>query len=325
MHPVVANTLYQLSSVHRRLGNFDLAWDTALRALAAREAVFGPHAVAVGRSLNGLGILLMEQARYRDAEPYLRRSLAILQAGLGPEHPDTAAILNNLANGVMNWDPAEAQRLRRRALSIQQHSLGPEHPEVANTESNLAATEFALAHYPEALSELNRAISIREKAGAGTGELANDRDLRGEVLEAMGRPGEGLTDHQRALAIRERVYGATSPFRGLSLTRMASAYLVLQQPAKGLELAREALALEEGSTIDPTEQALARFVLARALDANHEDRERALSLAKEARRQLTEHQVEQSPYLHQMDAWLAAHERSRDRHLASGGPPAAPR
>ncbi|HET6980588.1 MAG TPA: serine/threonine-protein kinase, partial [Myxococcaceae bacterium] len=115
MHPVVANTLYQLSSVHRRLGNFDLAWDTALRALAAREAVFGPHAVAVGRSLNGLGILLMEQARYRDAEPYLRRSLAILQAGLGPEHPDTAAILNNLANGVMNWDPAEAQRLRRRA------------------------------------------------------------------------------------------------------------------------------------------------------------------------------------------------------------------
>ena len=106
---------------------------------------------------------------------------------------------------------------------------------------------------------------------------------------------------------------------------MASAYLVLQQPAKGLELAREALALEEGSTIDPTEQALARFVLARALDANHEDRERALSLAKEARRQLAEHQVEQSPYLHQMDTWLAAHERSRDRHLASGGPPGAPR
>jgi tetratricopeptide (TPR) repeat protein/tRNA A-37 threonylcarbamoyl transferase component Bud32 len=314
MHPTVANTLYQLSSVHRRLGNYELAWDTALRALAAREAVFGPQGVAVGRSLNGLGILLMEQARYRDAEPYLRRAVSILAAGLGPDHPDVAGVTNNLANAVMNWDPAEAQRLRRRALSIQERSLGPDHPEVANTESNLAVTEFTLAHHAEALAQVNRAISIREKQpGQGTGELANDLDLRGELLEAMGRPGEGLADHQRALAVREAVYGVASPFRALSLTRIASAYLLLQQPVKGLELAKEAVALEEGTSIDPTEQALASFVLARALEATRADHDRALVLAREARRQLAAHQVEQSAYVRQMDTWLAAHDPASTR------------
>ena len=322
MHPVVANTLYQLSSIHRRLGNFDLAWDTALRALAAREAVFGAGGLPVARSLNGLGILLQEQARYRDAEPYLRRALAIFLSTVGPDHPDTAAVMNNLANAVMNWDPGEAQRLRRRALAIQQKSLGAEHPEVANTESNLAATEFTLAHYPEALSQVNRAISIREKQGGpGTGALANDCDLHGEILEAMGRPGEGLANHQRALAIREAVYGATSPFRALSLTRMASAYLSLQQPAKGLELARAALAMEEGTSIDPTELALARFVLARALGVTHADRDRALALAREARQELAAHQVEQSPYVRQIDLWLASH----DPASARGGTAAASR
>jgi tetratricopeptide (TPR) repeat protein len=256
----------------------------------------------------------MEQARYRDAEPYLRRAVSILEAGLGPDHPDVAAVTNNVANSVMNWDPAEAQRLRRRALSVQERSLGTDHPEVANTESNLAATDFTLAHYPEAMSEVSRAIAIREKqAGQGTGELANDLDLRGELLEAIGRPGEGLAEHQRALTIREAVYGAASPFRAISLARMASAYLALQQATKGLELAREAVTLEEGTSIDPTEQALASFVLARALEATRADHDRALVLAREARRQLTAHQVEQSVYLHQMDTWLATHDPSSTR------------
>ncbi|HTS81321.1 MAG TPA: serine/threonine-protein kinase [Myxococcaceae bacterium] len=324
MHPLVANTLYQLSSVHRRLGNVDLAWDTALRALAAREAVFGPSSTPVGRSLNGLGIMLQEQARYRDAEPYLRRALNIFESTMGPDHPDTAAVMNNLANVVMNWDPGEAQQLRRRALAIQQRSIGPEHLEVANTESNLAVTDFALARHPEALSEVTRAIAIRERqAVTGTEELANDRDLHGEILEATGHPSEGLAEHQRALAIREALHGGTSPFRGLSLTRMAGAYLALEQPGKALALARESLALEQGASIDPTELALTRFVLARALDATHQDPGQAVALAREARSQLAALHVEQSAYTREMNAWLAAHDRAHrpasGKSMASGG------
>ncbi len=35
--------------------------------------------------------------RYADAEPLYERSLAILEKALGPEHPEVATSLNNLA------------------------------------------------------------------------------------------------------------------------------------------------------------------------------------------------------------------------------------
>lgn len=60
-------------------------------------------------------------------------------------------------------------------------------------------------------------------------------------------------------------------------------------------------------------------MLARALDASHEEGDRALTLAREARQQLAAHPVERSPYLRQMDARLASHDRrSGQRHSAAG-------
>ncbi len=48
-------------------------------------------------SLNNLAALYQDQGRYAEAEPLYQRSLAIMEKALGPEHPDVAALLNNLA------------------------------------------------------------------------------------------------------------------------------------------------------------------------------------------------------------------------------------
>jgi len=42
-------------------------------------------------------VLGVTQGKYADAEPLYKRSLAIREKALGPEHPDVAASLNNLA------------------------------------------------------------------------------------------------------------------------------------------------------------------------------------------------------------------------------------
>jgi hypothetical protein len=58
---------------------------------------------------------------------------------LGPEHPDTAASVNNL--GVLfgdQGDLAAAQPLLERALAIREKALGPEHPDTAMSLNNLA-------------------------------------------------------------------------------------------------------------------------------------------------------------------------------------------
>jgi hypothetical protein len=52
----------------------------------------------VASSLKSLANLLKNQAKYGDAEPLYRRALAILEAVHGPDHPDVAFSLNELAN-----------------------------------------------------------------------------------------------------------------------------------------------------------------------------------------------------------------------------------
>jgi tetratricopeptide (TPR) repeat protein len=49
------------------------------------------------RYLGAAGYSLLFLARYYEAEPLFKRSLAILEKALGPDHPDVASSLNNLA------------------------------------------------------------------------------------------------------------------------------------------------------------------------------------------------------------------------------------
>ena len=51
----------------------------------------------MGLALNNLAYLYQDLGRYADAEPLYRRSLAINEKALGPEHPDEAAGLNKHA------------------------------------------------------------------------------------------------------------------------------------------------------------------------------------------------------------------------------------
>ena len=63
----------------------------------------------------------------------MRRALAIDEQSYGPEHPDVARDLNNLAQLLQATNRlAEAEPLMRRALAIDEQSYGPEHPDVAS-------------------------------------------------------------------------------------------------------------------------------------------------------------------------------------------------
>ena len=91
------------------------------------------------------------QGSYAEAEPLYRRSLAIKEKAFGPEHPDVALSLNNLAllyDAQGNY--AEAELLYRRALTINEKTLGPEHPDVATNLNNLAWLYHNQGDYAEA-------------------------------------------------------------------------------------------------------------------------------------------------------------------------------
>ena len=69
---------------------------------------------------------------YAKAEPLYQRALKIDEKALGPDHPDTATALNNLAGLYQSMgDYAKAEPLYQRALKIDEKALGPEHPDTA--------------------------------------------------------------------------------------------------------------------------------------------------------------------------------------------------
>ena len=97
-------------------GKYDLAAKLAEKQLALAEKHL-PSRVATG--LNNLALLYYTQGKYAEAEPLYKRSLAINEKALGPDHPHVATDLNNLASLYRETDrEAEAEKLEKRAAAI---------------------------------------------------------------------------------------------------------------------------------------------------------------------------------------------------------------
>ena len=82
--------------------------------------------------LDRAGIYLQVHARLTDAQDLLERALAIDEAAYGPDHPEVATDLNNLAQILRELGQLKVARpLQERALAITEAAYGPDHPDVA--------------------------------------------------------------------------------------------------------------------------------------------------------------------------------------------------
>jgi tetratricopeptide (TPR) repeat protein len=96
-----------------------------------------------------------------EAEPLMRRALAIDEASYGDDHPNVAVDLNNLAALLLATNRlAEAEPLMRRALKIDEASYGDGHPNVAMDLNNLAQLLQATNHLAEAEPLMRRGLEI---------------------------------------------------------------------------------------------------------------------------------------------------------------------
>ncbi|MEL6567843.1 MAG: tetratricopeptide repeat protein, partial [Pseudomonadota bacterium] len=111
-----------------------------------------------------LAALLQATNRLTEAEPLMRRALAIDEASYGPDHPEVATDLNNLAilreEGFGDYE--ESERLKRRALEIDVASYGESHPRVAINLNNLAQLLQDTIRLTEAEPLMRRALAIDE-------------------------------------------------------------------------------------------------------------------------------------------------------------------
>ena len=153
----------------------------------------------------------------------MRRALAIDEQAYGPEHPDVAIDLNNLAQLLQATNRlAEAEPLDRRALAIDEQSYGPDHPDVAIRLNNLAQLLQATNRLAEAEPLMRRALAIDEQSyGPDHPNVATDLNNLAQLLQATNRLAEAEPLMRRALAIDEQAYGAEHPNVAIRLNNLA--------------------------------------------------------------------------------------------------------
>ena len=173
---------------------------------------------------NTLGTTYGALGLYPEAESQLRAVLATRRRTLGPEHPDLAESLNNLASLLQDrGDLAGAEPLHREALAIWRKALGDGHPRVATSLNNLAGLlksrdDLAGAEplYRESLSIWRKAVGDEHPdVAASLNNLASLLTARGDLAGA-----EPL--YREALAIWRKALGDEHPRVATSLNNLAS-------------------------------------------------------------------------------------------------------
>ncbi|MDQ3566421.1 MAG: tetratricopeptide repeat protein, partial [Pseudomonadota bacterium] len=197
--------------------------------------------------LNMAGKLAYEVGRYAEAQPFLEKALAIREKALGPEHPDVAANLNNLAELYRTQGRYEkAEPLYQRSLAIREKALGPEHPDVAQSLNNLAELYRTQGRYDKAEPLYQRALAIREKAlRPEHPDVAQSLNNLALLYYAQGQYGKAEPLYQRALAIGEKALGPEHPDVATSLNNLALLYKHQGRYGKAEPLYQRALAIFE--------------------------------------------------------------------------------
>lgn len=132
-----------------------------LNRAAQKAEELGP--LELGRSLNNLGELARRRGQTAEAERLFTRSLSVKEL-LGPEHPDVATTLNNLAQVYIMQDrDTDAIPLLERSLTIQEKTLDPEHPALRRTLTILADVYRRLGRADDAFITDVRAHMLREE------------------------------------------------------------------------------------------------------------------------------------------------------------------
>ena len=164
-----------LASVYSELAEYEKSEGHAARALALREAIFGPEHEATLDAMQTLGWSYYQQGKHDKqarGETLYRKMLEICRRTRGDEDDLTLTAMNGLAAilGRLNR-PVEAVELQEKILEVRRKQRGPSDPEPLNAINNLAAAFISIGRLKEAeplLRELVEADLVEKRDDPGS-------------------------------------------------------------------------------------------------------------------------------------------------------------
>jgi CHAT domain-containing protein/Tfp pilus assembly protein PilF len=200
-----------------------------------RKAGRDAEAVALAKKLHSL------------AERLFRRTVAIRQKVLGPEHPDTATSLSKLGSLYYSTGSySKAAPLLQRALAIREKALGPAHPSTTTSLNNLAALYDVTGEYARAEPLYLRALTIRQEVlGPEHPDTATSLNNLAMFYYSTGAYGKAEPLFQRAVAVFEKARGPEHADTATSVNNLAMLYLATGAYDEAESLLQRALAIDE--------------------------------------------------------------------------------
>ena len=142
--------------------------------------------------------------------PMMEAQEHLLEKVLGPEHTDTLASRNNVANGYRAVGRyMDAIALDEDTLKHRHQVLGPKHPDTLTSRSNLAVGYQAVARYHEAIElHMDTLKHRRQVLGPMHPDTLTSRDNLAICYRAVGRYQEAMDLDEETLGLRQQVLGA---------------------------------------------------------------------------------------------------------------------
>lgn len=236
---------HSLGNVYWRLGKWDeaLAHYERSRELYQRSRLANTLSAATVN--NHVGMALREQGRFKEAEEWHRRGLAIAEKAVGPDHPSVGIIVDTLATALGEQGRLdEAIPLQRRVLALHERTLGPDSPSVAVACVNLGDSLRRIGQPKDTLPLLLRAREIfSNKLGAEHPYVAFTFHNEGNALSDLGDHAAARTAIARALAIRHAAHKPDHPDIAESYALLAKNELRAGKVRAGSEAIAKALAV----------------------------------------------------------------------------------
>jgi tetratricopeptide (TPR) repeat protein len=154
--------------------------------------------------LNQEVVELYQAVNYDRAALVAQKVFQITEQYFGPDHPDVATSLNNLAYLYDTQGAyAKAEPLYKRSLAIREKALGPDHPDVALSLKKLGYLYRTLGDYAQAVPLLERALAILEMArGPDLLDVAGSLENLAVLYRTTKRVAEAKALEQREAMIR---------------------------------------------------------------------------------------------------------------------------
>ncbi len=303
------------ASVADAAGDYALARRYTEQGVAAWQELDpeGPdHALALGN----LGRVAYRVQDFEGALAAFRHAHDVAVASYGPQHPEVAKLLSNMAACYTSMGRLdEAQKVLEQGLVLLEAALEDDHPDIAITLTNLAGLAYRQQRYEDAIAISRRVIAMRKRTlGPRSPKLTASLNNLAVSLMALERNDEAIAAYREAAEIFDHAYPEGHPEALMVLMGIGEIELKRDRPRDAiavLERADRIGATAEG--VNPFALAEARFLLARALVGARDRREheRAVELARAAATVLRAGPETEQRHLPEIEAWLAANANAR--------------